>query len=404
VRYLWIDYLCIVQDDPQDVKVQISEMPTIYQNAYITISAAAAHNIYMGFLKDRVDPSIEEDMKFSLPISFEDRDKGCIVLTPLKFENFGSRDPIDTRGWTMQEYMLSRRILIYGSQQTRWACQTVQYTDGGRNSNRIEIPLPVIDIPKLPQLTPKFLIPRARKSSWTWDQVIEEYSKRKLTFPGDKLVAIAAIASEYSRISGEHYVAGLWHGGRNGLVKQLLWVSERMSLRPRPPSYCAPSWSWASVDSPVLCGVMRTEDFYSVSPTIRTVDCKAVDSLLPFGAVHSSFILWEAYVQEAKVVRVGEDYLLSTGTSLVWPKASFDTFIQKTQIMEKFSQSICLIISSAQPYRFAGLILVAIDESRFRREGVWEFTVIPQGLTPQKWVEEKKKWFESCKRQTLFIV
>jgi hypothetical protein len=53
LRYLWIDSLCIVQDDKKDKAEEISEMPQIYQNAYVTISAASAANCHDGFLHVR---------------------------------------------------------------------------------------------------------------------------------------------------------------------------------------------------------------------------------------------------------------------------------------------------------------------------------------------------------------
>jgi hypothetical protein len=39
LRYLWIDSLCIIQDDDEDKALQISTMGTIYSNSYLTIAA-----------------------------------------------------------------------------------------------------------------------------------------------------------------------------------------------------------------------------------------------------------------------------------------------------------------------------------------------------------------------------
>jgi hypothetical protein len=39
-RYLWVDSLCIIQDDPEDKAAVIPEMGAIYGNAYLTIVAA----------------------------------------------------------------------------------------------------------------------------------------------------------------------------------------------------------------------------------------------------------------------------------------------------------------------------------------------------------------------------
>jgi hypothetical protein len=39
IRYIWIDSLCIIQNDPTDWSKQASKMPEIYENAYVTLAA-----------------------------------------------------------------------------------------------------------------------------------------------------------------------------------------------------------------------------------------------------------------------------------------------------------------------------------------------------------------------------
>ena len=56
IRYLWVDSLCIIQDDPIDWEQQSTEMTTIYANARLTISAASAHEEETGFLTNRSGP------------------------------------------------------------------------------------------------------------------------------------------------------------------------------------------------------------------------------------------------------------------------------------------------------------------------------------------------------------
>ncbi|KAH7076852.1 heterokaryon incompatibility protein-domain-containing protein [Paraphoma chrysanthemicola] len=42
VRYLWIDAICIVQDDPEDWRAEAAKMKDIYQNSYCTIAATGS--------------------------------------------------------------------------------------------------------------------------------------------------------------------------------------------------------------------------------------------------------------------------------------------------------------------------------------------------------------------------
>ncbi|KAF2730048.1 hypothetical protein EJ04DRAFT_393411, partial [Polyplosphaeria fusca] len=43
VRYLWIDALCILQDDENDWERESSAMAATYENSYLTLSAATAN-------------------------------------------------------------------------------------------------------------------------------------------------------------------------------------------------------------------------------------------------------------------------------------------------------------------------------------------------------------------------
>lgn len=44
LKYIWIDSLCIVQDDAQDWEREAAKMAIIFEAAYVTIAATAASN------------------------------------------------------------------------------------------------------------------------------------------------------------------------------------------------------------------------------------------------------------------------------------------------------------------------------------------------------------------------
>lgn len=66
LRLLWIDSLCIIQDDPIGAAKEIALMPQIYQNAHVTISAARSSDSHDGFLHELSVPSAQADV-FKLP-------------------------------------------------------------------------------------------------------------------------------------------------------------------------------------------------------------------------------------------------------------------------------------------------------------------------------------------------
>jgi hypothetical protein len=87
-----------------------------------------------------------------------------------------------------------------------------------------------------------------------WNRIVEIYSKTQLTNASDKLIALSGIAKMmFDQIRGQ-YVAGMW---LRYLECQLLWRVDPVyengrfySESRRPPSYRAPTFSWAAVDAP----------------------------------------------------------------------------------------------------------------------------------------------------------
>lgn len=79
IRYLWIDSLCIHQDDDDDWRQESARMGSIYLGAYITIAATGAPNATAGlFLSRSIEPS-----PVSLPLQFGERDDVGFVYAAL---------------------------------------------------------------------------------------------------------------------------------------------------------------------------------------------------------------------------------------------------------------------------------------------------------------------------------
>lgn len=103
-----------------------------------------------------------------------------------------------------------------------------------------------------------------------WKRVIEVYSRTNLTVSRDKLIALSGIARLFSQEKfkpGNRYIAGLWS---RHLESQLLWqVNEQFQdgqfANPaRRDATRAPSFSWASIDTPYGINYADTTDYKSV--------------------------------------------------------------------------------------------------------------------------------------------
>ncbi|KAK0622007.1 heterokaryon incompatibility protein-domain-containing protein [Bombardia bombarda] len=254
-RYLWVDSLCIIQNDTADLGVELGQVPRIYQSALVTIFAASAHNVTEGFLHPRFAPPadsppikvrVQSTQRTWLWGKAEESIHQLVLAdTESEFAPSPVENPLYRRAWAYQEYMLSPRMLVYSDKELTWRCRCGERRLGSR-------------LLQTERMSNKPSIPGSRLN-W-WDDIIEAYTQCDLTLPSDKLVALAALADFYQKETNKTYLAGLW---KEDIIQGLWWRLDgrRMSLPKlkRPPEYRAPSWSWASVDGAVKTDLPPTE-------------------------------------------------------------------------------------------------------------------------------------------------
>jgi hypothetical protein len=235
LQYLWVDCLCIVQDDENDKARELIKMPDIYHGAILTIVAACASSCTQGFLYDR---SVYQP-RVMISTTVSENQDGIAQLISMGHKNIHV-EPVDTRGWTYQEHILSRRVLSFGTFEMKWTCQKHHYSTSDEEQK--------FSNPPLNSYFPEDeTIPEIYKK---WSELVENYCDRALTFPEDKLVAFSAIASHFAqccRFKPGEYRAGLWE---KLMIPCLLWYTQDPDSN-ISREYIAPSWSWASVRSQI---------------------------------------------------------------------------------------------------------------------------------------------------------
>jgi hypothetical protein len=83
----------------------------------------------------------------------------------------------------------------------------------------------------------------------TWSMIVQDYSLRNLTMPKDKVIAIEGVAESVLRLTGRHYLTGLWV---ESLHRDLPWAATARPVKAlQNSSPHLPSWSWMSVDAEV---------------------------------------------------------------------------------------------------------------------------------------------------------
>jgi len=108
-------------------------MADIYEQAHVTIAASRARTAHEGFLHPR-DIARNLSDGFQLPFRCKNGQLGSVILVNLPAPGVGWTEPIDERAWTLEESLLSVRMLEYGTHQLRWKCHTIRdgpdYVDG----------------------------------------------------------------------------------------------------------------------------------------------------------------------------------------------------------------------------------------------------------------------------------
>lgn len=258
VRYLWVDAICIVQDDRSDWIHQAPLMGKIYKNAYCTIAAHSARNCSDGFLES-LSPLNPVEVA-----SFLTRKSGpgslCIGL-PRSFKETIDCSYINQRGWVLQELTLSQRIAHFSNGYLYWDCP---HTTTPRSlGHRAE--------PSIQARPPIKTLGTGAGFAESWMDLVTEYSKCQLTYEKDKLFAISGIAAEWqSRLGegeGRRYHSGVFECT---LPQSLFWFSGGGPLKRLKER--APSWSWASVDGEIQFMNTRT------AASVATFEVGANDS------------------------------------------------------------------------------------------------------------------------------
>lgn len=240
-RYLWIDALCIMHDSEQSVLQEISQMHKVYSEATLNIAATSSREDAAGLIYSRNVMALNPSGVYVKDVGIED---GYYkVLRSTIWHDLVDTSPLSKRAWAFQERCLAKRTLHFTRNEVLWECQQMCCSEVFPKG------LPAtMGTPAAAEETEFFNKKVHHQRHGNWSQLVKMFGRGRLSFGGDKLLAIAGLARQYmtkNRLRESDYMVGLW---RTQLPQALLW---RVEGGRRPTKYRAPSWTWASIEGEV---------------------------------------------------------------------------------------------------------------------------------------------------------
>jgi len=231
IQYLWVDALCILQDAESKHDV-LSQMDTIYSRAYLTIIASDCDSAADSL------PGIQPVSQTPLSLHVQ------IGKHYLRSERRGHlpshlfHTKYNTRGWTLQEALLSKRCVYFTNEQAIFRCRKSVWAEHA----------PYRDMGTAADLYARLWEGLMSRVGWEkvepYRRLVSEYSNRQLSFDSDILNAFAGITGLLCRTEAWTFMDGVL---MNEVPSEILFFHDTRSARRRNEygEPWLPSWSWA---------------------------------------------------------------------------------------------------------------------------------------------------------------
>jgi hypothetical protein len=232
-------------------------MGQYYENSVLNIAASSAVDGTRGCYSPRNSFHLSsQNILFRSPLD-DDLDFLYTDVNQTWRQSVGNA-PLNKRSWVFQERLLSRRAAHFAQGQVFWGCNEILASEA------FPLGLPGL-LSSFSRVDKRYNFDALEQYDWkgvasVWQTLVTDYVVTEVTYQSDKLVAFGGIAKRFQSIftrldstnNVAKYYAGLWS---LHFEYHLLWfVDLNKDGSPVPPvtaHYVAPSWSWASSNSPV---------------------------------------------------------------------------------------------------------------------------------------------------------
>ncbi|KAF2419589.1 HET-domain-containing protein [Tothia fuscella] len=238
-RYLWVDSLCLIQDDSIDMGNGIDNMASIYKRASLTVIAAAGTNANSGLPGlTTASRQITRDMEQICP--------GLKMTVVPDVEGRLEYTKWFKRAWTFQEMIASPRAVIFFDDRVNFSCMRCILSEDLEDDNAVIVPSYLYESPTrlMNLLNSAYIPPYTTNPVYNYTQLVMSYTSRELTDPTD---IESALVSTLSRIDHKDQTFIACYSSAlplHGLAYFLLFKCFAPTVNQNQRRLGFPSWSW----------------------------------------------------------------------------------------------------------------------------------------------------------------
>ena len=277
-RYLWIDQLCIDQTSGEEKQRHINAMDQIFASAYLTIVSMDGPDADWGL------PGISRPMLQSQqPMVTLDSGRLMATFIHSTWDNNGN-SIWDSRGWTLQERLLSQRCIIFAKTNVSMICRTEFFHDCLTPNLGAEGVTTRLSHDYFREDGSSIRLDDRKWNFENYDALVSIYSSRKLTHETDILNACQGSLNRLSQAAGVEFCFGL---PMHDCLRALIWVPHCQNTLIRRLGF--PSWSWTGwtgrIEYPYWVGDMASylggdpaQQVYQRAPSLKRKRLRLAES------------------------------------------------------------------------------------------------------------------------------
>jgi len=209
LRFLWIDSLCIVQNDVKDWERESEQMGSIYLHSFISIcvpASSSCHQVFLDRQNRKVNVKFQPSINSAIKGAYTIEEAGLASQLGGYYPGQCISYNIDvnvsswaSRGWVYQERALSRRKLVFGRSMFHYSCAIQTVSENGYV--QLFSPLELVTAPLIPTLQAiKDRLLRDEDIHMAWAEICCEYASLQLTQQLDAWQVLEG-TNQFGRIS-----------------------------------------------------------------------------------------------------------------------------------------------------------------------------------------------------------